>query len=297
MYHVWSLCIISVSFSYVLRMHSNMILAFFWHFVWTESVFGWIWINVDVAFKTLITAFCKVCEHAKLPSASLVKSLLSRSSAVSLEKLSSPKGFQVGWTGGLVRVAAEAGAWGTETPPCWAGWYTLCWEDWGELEGVALADLIVPKQWKKCSYISLSRFEGDRTLLLDCVGCIMAVSHCEGLQIYIYRFDFSLWLIKAGFCGGRLQLLSGLADRNSEHSTVCDITLDAPVSRLLGCPRGRWRSLRQASDHRLRRIWKDRRMKQLRTHKIQRNKECDMQMKFNCSEMAWVKNKMKTKGD
>lgn len=96
--------------------------------------------------NTLITAFWKVCVQAKLPSASLVKSLLSRSSAVSLEKLSSPKGFQVGWSGGLVRLVAEAGAWGTETLPCWAGWYTLCWEDWGELEGVALADLIVAQQ-------------------------------------------------------------------------------------------------------------------------------------------------------
>lgn len=69
---------------------------------------------------------------------------------MSLEKLSSSKGFQVGWDGGLVRLAADAGACGTETLACcWAGWYTLCWEDWGELDGVALADLIVAKKRKK----------------------------------------------------------------------------------------------------------------------------------------------------
>lgn len=92
-----------------------------------------------------VIRYTVVCEKVKLPSANLVKSLLSRSSAVSLEKLSSPKGFQVGWSGGLFRLEAEAGARGTEVLPCCAGWYTLCVEDWGELDGVALADLIVPK--------------------------------------------------------------------------------------------------------------------------------------------------------
>ncbi len=93
---------------------------------------------------SLSPLYSPLCE-SPVPVARLVKSLLSRSSAVSLEKLSSPKGFQVGWSGGLFRLAAEAGAWGTEVLPCRAGWYTLCWEDCGELDGVALADLIVPR--------------------------------------------------------------------------------------------------------------------------------------------------------
>lgn len=99
-----------------------------------------------------------------------MKVLLSSSSAVSLEKLSSPKGFQDAWSSALkpeaavvLRLGAEGalrlragGAeevaglcaevvtrFGTEVraPHCWPDSYTLCWEDCGELEGVALADL------------------------------------------------------------------------------------------------------------------------------------------------------------
>lgn len=98
---------------------------------------------------------------------SLEKFLFSSSSAVSLEKLSSPKGFQDDWSRGLrlegaavlrlgaegaVRLGAEGVArlcaevvtrFGTEVvaPHCWPDSYTLCWEDCGELDGVALADL------------------------------------------------------------------------------------------------------------------------------------------------------------
>lgn len=76
---------------------------------------------------------CK-CAVNKLSvlSASFAKSLLSSSSAVSLEKLSSPKGFQLGWLLGAVRAA-----WASPSP----GWYTLCWDEQGEPEGVVLADL------------------------------------------------------------------------------------------------------------------------------------------------------------
>lgn len=105
-----------------------------------------------------------------LPLESLEKFLLSSSSAVSLEKLSSPKGFQDGWSRALrlegavvLRLGAEGavrlGAGGAEevarlctevvtrfgtevvAPHCWPDSYTLCWEDCGELDGVALADL------------------------------------------------------------------------------------------------------------------------------------------------------------
>lgn len=111
----------------------------------------------------------RVCTkwHVLLPLESLVKFLLSSSSAVSMEKLSSPKGFQDGWsralrleaavvirpgTEGAFRLGAEEAArlwaevvtrFGTEAvaPHCWPDSYTLCWEDCGELDGVALADL------------------------------------------------------------------------------------------------------------------------------------------------------------
>lgn len=69
---------------------------------------------------------------SNVPSANFAKSLLSSSSAVSLEKLSSPKGFQLGW--GL---RAAKAAW----PSTSTGWYTLCWDEQGEPEGVVLADL------------------------------------------------------------------------------------------------------------------------------------------------------------
>lgn len=97
-----------------------------------------------------------------------MKFLFSSSSAVSLEKLSSPKGFQDGesWAleaaaaalrlgaEGVLRLGAEEVArlcaevvtrFGTEVmaPHCWPDSYTLCWEDCGELDGVALADLQV----------------------------------------------------------------------------------------------------------------------------------------------------------
>lgn len=67
-----------------------------------------------------------------LLSANFAKSLFRSSSAVSLEKLSSPKGFQPGWELGAARVA-----WPSPLP----GWYTLCWDEQGEPEGVVLADL------------------------------------------------------------------------------------------------------------------------------------------------------------
>lgn len=97
-----------------------------------------------------------------------MKVLLNSSSAVSMEKLSSPKGFQDGWSwahgaAGVLRFGAEGalrlGAGGAEeearlcaevvirlgtevvAPHCWPDSYTLCWEDCGELDGVALADL------------------------------------------------------------------------------------------------------------------------------------------------------------
>lgn len=105
--------------------------------------------------------------HLLLPLESLLKFLLSSSSAVSLEKLSSPKGFQDGWSRalrleaavvsilgavGVLRLGAEEVArfwaevvrrFGMEAvaPHCWPDSYTLCWEDCGELDGVALADL------------------------------------------------------------------------------------------------------------------------------------------------------------
>lgn len=89
-----------------------------------------------------------------------MKVLFSSSSAVRLEKLSSPKGFQDGWSWEPRLAAAAVGAegvlrlraggaeevvtrCGTEVvaPHCWPDSYTLCWEDCGELDGVALADL------------------------------------------------------------------------------------------------------------------------------------------------------------
>lgn len=102
-----------------------------------------------------------------LPLESLLKFLFSSSSAVSWEKLSSPKGFQGGWSWalrleaavvlrlgaeGALRLGAEEVAristevvtrLGTEVvvPHCSPDSYTLCWEDCGELDGVALADL------------------------------------------------------------------------------------------------------------------------------------------------------------
>lgn len=71
-------------------------------------------------------------ESQNLLSASFAKSLLSSSSAVSLEKLSSSKGFQLDWV--LDAVRSDWGSLLTEL-------YTLFWEEQGEPEGVVLADL------------------------------------------------------------------------------------------------------------------------------------------------------------
>lgn len=76
-------------------------------------------------------------KNQNLLSVSFLKSLLSSSSAVSLEKLSSSKGFQL--DGVLNEVKIGWGSLLTEL-------YTFFWEEQGEPEGVVLADLEYKKK-------------------------------------------------------------------------------------------------------------------------------------------------------
>lgn len=71
-------------------------------------------------------------KNQSLLSVSFAKSLLSSSSAVRVEKLSSSKGFQLDWVLGPLRTD-----WGSLLTKL----YTLFWEEQGEPEGVVLADL------------------------------------------------------------------------------------------------------------------------------------------------------------
>lgn len=83
-------------------------------------------------YARIFTNLQTIKKNLNLPSASNSKSLLSSSSAVSLEKLSSSKGFQLAWV--LDEVRIDLGSLLTEL-------YTLFWDEQGEPEGVVLADL------------------------------------------------------------------------------------------------------------------------------------------------------------
>lgn len=202
-----------------------------------------------------------------LPSASLAKSLLRSSSAVSLEKLSSPKGFQLGW------VSGAAGAAGASAPPAW---YTLCWDEQGEPDGVVLADLqctevetktllrVHSKVWSWMSGLwtlafwcmQISELFKDRIEWLFLLriprevkgsfippsgGSFIWMGFLSPLSDPCHKSTVhpqitggsefcSLGLVEASLSCGSLEQLGGLADWNPEHGAVRDVAQYAPVT-------------------------------------------------------------------